>query len=74
MKTASYGRQPATQWVTYTESDIMVWYKVVYLRNQLLDSTQILNLSLYTKPYLQILNIKTTSNDRLPQHFKSGIS
>ena len=42
--------------------------KVEYLRNQLLDHTQILNLSLDDQTiFLQILKIKTTSNGRTPQ-------
>jgi hypothetical protein len=42
--------------------------KVEYLRNQLLDHTQILNLRLDDQTiFLQILKIKTTSNGRIPQ-------
>jgi hypothetical protein len=61
---------------TPMENDLKI-SKVEYLSNNLLDHTQILNLSLddqtifhkalkWRKPPVQILKIKTTSNGRQP--------
>ena len=64
MKTTSNKRQPQI-------GDNLKIIKVEYLSNHGSDFPQILNVSLGTKPKLQMLESKTTINGRRPQNIES---